>query len=150
MNPRLISAIGAALLAAVANGMFVYGQRRSEVAENPFLFMLFALLACTALFGLAVVVSPRTHVRDYLSRNYLWILLSGIGLFFTFIGFYLLYSRYGASYYTLYAVLSIVTTSVVVGVVILKEGLNVYHILAVVTALATVALFALGQNKALN
>jgi len=51
----------------------------------------------------------------------LWTDLSGVGLFLTYPGFNLLYSRYGASQYVLYAVLSIITTTIIVGIWWLKE-----------------------------
>ena len=150
MTSKFMSALAVALLAAVANGMFVYGQRRSEIAENPFVFMLLALVVCTVLYGAAALFSTRVQIAGYVSRNYRWILLSGTGLSLTFIGFYLLFTRHGATYYTLYSVLAVLTTSIIVGIVMLREHFNTYHLLAIVTALATVAFFALGQSKAPN
>ena len=147
MTSKFMSALAVALLAAVANGMFVYGQRRSEIAGNPFVFMLLALVVCTALYATAVSLSPKAQIVGYISRNYRWVLLSGCGLFLTFIGFYLLFTRHGATYYTLYSVLAVLTTSIIVGIVMLREHFNTYHLLAIVTALATVAFFALGQSK---
>jgi drug/metabolite transporter (DMT)-like permease len=59
-----------------------------------------------------------------------------------------LYSQYGASNYILYAVLSIITTSVIVGVVIFKETFNIYHWLALLSSIITIALFTLGNGIA--
>jgi drug/metabolite transporter (DMT)-like permease len=64
----------------------------------------------------------------------------------TYIGFNLLYSKYGASNYILYAVLSIITTSIIVGVVMFKESFNAYHWLAFGSSITTVALFAMGNS----
>jgi drug/metabolite transporter (DMT)-like permease len=73
--------------------------------------------------------------------------LSGVGLFFTFLGFNLLYSKYGASQYVLYAVISIITTTLIVGVLWLKETINVYHMIAIVLAIIAVLMFSFGQSK---
>ena len=72
--------------------------------------------------------------------------LSGVDLFLTYLGFNLLYSKYSAPNYIMHAVLSIITTSTIVGAVIFKESSNLYHWLAFVWSSATVALFALGDR----
>jgi multidrug transporter EmrE-like cation transporter len=48
----------------------------------------------------------------------------------------------------LYAVISILTTSVLVGVVYYKETFNIYHWGALILSLITVVLFSLGEAKA--
>ena len=148
MRSRLLLAFIPALGAAIGNAIFVYGQKRSEMVENPFLFLLCTLTVCTTLFACTIGFFPKVSVAQYLSKNYPWIVLSGIGFYLTFIGFYFLYTRYGASYYVLYAVLSIITTSIIVGVVLFREHINVYYGLTVLSALLTIALFTIAQSKA--
>ena len=87
-----------------------------------------------------------TNYTATLKANSLWLAVSGTGLFLTYIGFNLLYSNYGASGYVLYAVLSILTTSVLVGAFILKENINIYHWLGVASAIVTVILFSWGNQ----
>ena len=94
---------------------------------------------------MAPLFGPVSYANT-LKQNFGWAALSGVGLFLTYIGFNILYSQYGASSYILYAVLSIVTTSVVVGAWLLREQLNVYHWLAVLAALATVGLYSYGNS----
>lgn len=135
-----------ALLAAVGNAMFAFGQRRSAGVENSFVFITIALVICVAL---CVVSAPFFGPLNYagtLRQNLNWAALSGVGLFLTYIGFNVLYSQYGAASYVLYGVLSIVTTSVVVGAWLLREQLNLYHWLAVLCAVATVGLFSYGNS----
>jgi drug/metabolite transporter (DMT)-like permease len=135
-----------ALLAAIGNGFFAFGQRKSAGVENSFVFITIALLICVAL---CVVTAPFFGPVNYgntLKQNLGWAALSGAGLYLTYIGFNILYSQYGASSYILYAVLSIVTTSVVVGAWLLREQLNLYHWLAVLAALATVGLYSYGNS----
>ncbi|HRJ41180.1 MAG: hypothetical protein KJZ86_24630 [Caldilineaceae bacterium] len=143
----LLPALSVALLAALGNGLFAYGQRRAEVVANPFLFILSALIVCAVAFGISMPLLPGVDGVAYLRRNWPWALVSGAGFYFTFLGFYFLYSRFGASHYALYAVLSILTTSVLVGIVLMREQVNGFHLAAIGCALLTVVLFAIGQSR---
>jgi drug/metabolite transporter (DMT)-like permease len=58
-----------------------------------------------------------------------------------------LYARYGASQYALYAVISIITTTIVVGIWWLQEPVNMYHKVAIAFAIAAVILFSIGQSR---
>lgn len=135
-------------LSAIGNAMFAFGQKRAEIAENPFLFLILTLTTCLILFLATVPFLPTVDTVQYLSRNVIWVLISGVGFFLTFAGFYFLYTGFGASFYVIYAVLAILTTSIIVGVIIFKESFNLYHALSVVCAIATVILFSLGQRLA--
>jgi drug/metabolite transporter (DMT)-like permease len=135
-----------ALLAAVGNGFFAFGQRKSTGVENSFVFITIALVICVLLCVTAAPFFGPVNYGSTLKQNLTWAAASGVGLFLTYIGFNILYSQYGASSYILYAVLSIITTSVIVGAWILREQLNLFHWLAVLTALATVGLYSYGNS----
>lgn len=135
-----------ALIAAVGNAMFAAGQKKAIAFDNPFTFIALAAMVCVMLTVAAAPLFGQPHYNSVLKANGGWALLSGAGLFLTYLGFNLLYSKYGASNYILYAVLSIITTSIIVGVVMFKESFNVYHWLAFGSSIATVALFALGNS----
>lgn len=135
-------------LSSIGNAMFAFGQKRAEIAENPFLFLILTLATCIILFIATLPFLPGTNTAQYLSRNVIWVLISGIGFFLTFTGFYFLYTGFGTSYYVIYSVLAILTTSIFVGVLIFKESFNLYHALSVVCAIATVVLFSWGQKLA--
>lgn len=147
MQTNLFNALAVALLAAVGNGLFAFGQRKAEVTANPFIFIGSALIVC--LFAIAGTLPwmPRVNAGSYLRHNLPWVAVSGAGFYLTFLGFYFLYSRYGASHYALYAVLSILTTSVLVGLVIFREQVNGFHLAAIATAILTVILFSIGQSR---
>lgn len=146
--PSLLqNVLAVALLAAVGNGLFAFGQRSAEPTPNPFIFILSALVVCVVAFAVTVPIFDRTDLAGYVRRNAPWMLISGAGFYLTFVGFFFLYTRFGASYYVLYAVLSIVTTSIIVGLVIFREPVNRYHLAAIGTALITVVLFAIAQNQ---
>ncbi len=144
----MFKALTFATLAAIGNALFVYGQRRANPTDNPFIFMAGAVTVCTLLFITVSLLFRDQQEIAYVSTNLSSIIISGIGFFVTFLGFYLLYSRFGASYYIIYAVLSIITTSVGVGVVIYKEVFNIYHLGALSLAILAIILFFYGNQIA--
>ena len=135
-----------ALIAAVGNAMFAAGQKQSAGADNGLAFVGASALVAAAL---AWAVSPflgSAHLSSLILVNGRSILLAGSGLFLTYLGFHLLYTHFGVSQYVLYAVLSILTTTVFVGIFLLREPLNGYRIAAIVLALASIILYSLGQT----
>ncbi len=136
-----------ATLAAVGNAIFVYGQRGVTPPDNPFLFVGGAVLACLAFFCAAGLVAKTPNDAIYAATNWKMMILSGFGFFLTFVGFFLLYNKFGASQYSLYAVISILTTSIGVGVFVYRESINSYQIAATVLAVAAIALFTYGKAK---
>lgn len=105
-----------------------------------------AMVACLLALFTSPVVGPVSW--EGIRQNPGLVIVSGIGLFLTYLGFNLLYANFGVSPYILYAVISIVTTTVVVGILLLKEPVNAYHMAAIVAAIVTVILFSIGQSKA--
>jgi drug/metabolite transporter (DMT)-like permease len=137
-----------ATIAAVGNAMFALGQRKSAGVENGLLFVGVSALVAVLFALLFAPLVGAFDVGHTLKEHWHAVLLSGLGLFLTYLGFNLLYSRYGASQYVLYAVLSIITTTIVVGILWLKEPVNLYHKIAIAMAIAAVVLFSIGQSKA--
>jgi len=134
-------------LAAVGNAMFAMGQRKTQGIGNS--LVVIALSASICLIITLVFLAITGGLDDITAgfrSNWVWIVMSGVGLFFTYLGFNLLYSRFGATAYVFYAALSVITTSFIVGVLILKEAVNLYHLLAGAAALISIALFSLGNK----
>jgi drug/metabolite transporter (DMT)-like permease len=136
-----------AFIAAVGNALFVYGQRGSSTSENPFFFLLLTLSVCITLFVVGALVSKGAMDTAYLTTNLRYIVISGIGFFITFVGFYWLYSQQGASGYIVYALLSILTTSIGVGLIIFREPFNRYHVVSGLLAVAAILFYGLGQSR---
>lgn len=141
MLPVLFAAI-----AAIGNAMFALGQRESGSVNGLFFVSASAAVAfllgllCAPLFGpIEIAATLKEHTRG--------ILLSGVGLFLTYVGFNLLYSRFGTSSYVLYASLSIITTTVIVGMMWLNEPVNGLRVAAIAMAVGAVVLFSLGSGK---
>ncbi len=147
MNKSISIALILALTAAVGNALFAYGQIRAAASANLFLYITYTLVFCIFLFVIAMTFLPRSVPVDYLLENHWWIVGGGVGYFLTFTGFYFLYTQFGASYYALYAILSILTTSLVVGAFIRRESFNTYYGFGLITAALTIVLFAIGQSK---
>lgn len=143
----IYSALLFASVAAVGNALFAFGQKKSVVADHPFIFLISSLAVCMILSSVTSFLLPKPEISSFVRDNYLWVLISGLGFYLTLTGFYFLYSRYGASHYVIYAVLSIVTTSIIMGSIILRESFNLYHFLSVIMAIVTVVLFTIGQVK---
>lgn len=136
-----------ATIAAVGNAMFALGQKKSVGVDNGLIFIVLSAMIAVLLSLLSAPFVGKFDIESTIKGNWNALILSGFGLFFTYLGFNLLYSRYGTSQYVLYAVLSIITTTIIVGVFWLKEPVNVFHKIAIAMALAAVILFSIGQSK---
>lgn len=136
-----------AALAAVGNSLVALGQVKGGTGKNPFMFLTFALSICLALVSGAALLMENGGWVQFARNTWIWFSVTGVGFFLTFTGFYLLYSRFGASSYVLYAVISLTLTTLGVGVGVLHEKLGMMRGLALVTCLITVVLFSLGKPK---
>jgi len=142
----VLKALLFAAVAAIGNAIFVFGQKKSVPSNNPFIFLSLSLLLCVICLSVTTLFFPLGNVKAYVNANWKAIAITGFGLFVTYIGFYFLYSRFGASYYIIYAVLSIITTAIIVGVLVYQETFNIYYLLAIASAVVTIVLFFLGQK----
>ena len=83
MKPLLI-AIGASL----GNALFIYSQRASPEAPNPFLFSAGTVLFAAVFCGLASFWTKSDSDTQYLLSAWPYMMLGGIGVFITFVGFF--------------------------------------------------------------
>jgi drug/metabolite transporter (DMT)-like permease len=134
-----------ATIAAIGNALFALGQKQSSDVDNGLLFV--SLCGFTAgLIALAVSPLIKTpNVVAVLQNHWGSLLLCGFGLFLTYLGFNLLYSHFGTAPYVLYAVISIITTTLIVGIWWLREPVNAFHWGAILASVVAVVLFSLGQ-----
>lgn len=135
-----------ALIAAVGNALFALAQKRTTGAGNGLLLVAATVLVAMVLALLAAPLFGSMEVTSLLRLQGRNILLGGVGLFLCYIGFNLLYTGFGVSSYILYAVLSIVTTTVIVGLIYLKEPINGMRIASIALALFSVVLYSLSQS----
>ena len=135
-----------AFLAAIGNVFFVFGNRKVGNSSNPMMFTTTVMTICLMLYFICYLAFGTKGSGEFLRRNLLWCMLSGAGMFMTFLGFYLLYSRYDTSYYALFAATSILVTTIVLGVFILKEGINLYGAISIAAAVVSVVFFGLSKR----
>lgn len=141
MKP-LLFAIGASL----GNALFIFSQRASPEAPNPFLFSAGTLVFATFFSGLASLWMLSASDAPYLRAAWPYMVLGGFGVFITFVGFFLLHTRFGASQYSLVAVSSIFSVSIFVGVIIFKEPFNWVQWMATALAVGAIVLFSIGRG----
>lgn len=134
-----------ALFAAIGNVFYVLGSRKTTDAPNPMLFTFVAMTVGLALFLAAWLAFGTRGTGEFLRRSGGWAVLAGVGIFMTFYGFYLLYSRFDTSYYALFVVSSLLLTTAT-GTWLLRESLNGYGIASIIAALASVAFFWLSKH----
>jgi drug/metabolite transporter (DMT)-like permease len=133
-------------IAALGNAIFVLGQTQSQGAGNKMLIIAASAVLAGVLAMIAAPFTGPVHWGWPSRDSWRVLAFSGIGLFITYLGFNLLYSRFGATQYALYAVISILTTTVLVGAVWLREPLSPSQIAAVALAVASIVLFSAGQS----
>ncbi len=133
-----------ALLASIGNAVFFYSQKRAELAQNPMLLLGLAALVCATILLTSTAFMQWPNVQAYAQTHGTWVLATGLGLTATFVGFHFLISRYGASFYSLYSVLAILTTSVGVGYLVLKEPVNGFIVASTMAAIIAVVLLGIG------
>ena len=78
-----------ALIAAVGNALFVYGQRGSQTADNPFFFLLVTLSICTALILICALASKSPLDSVYVIDNMKYILIQWHWIFYNIYWFLL-------------------------------------------------------------
>ena len=139
-----------ASLAAIGNSIFVYAQRSATSSDNPFLFVCASVIVCMVMLSVASILYRTSNDASYIISNWWVITISGVGLFITFLGFFLLYNKFGASQFSLYAIISILTTSVGVGIIIFREPFNLYQFFGIILAILSIVMFALGKVKPLE
>ena len=151
MNKEWFTSFGLALLiastGASGNAFFAWCQRKAMLDTSPLVFV--AMAAATYLFGALVTVAilARANPGQVTVTGWPWAVGSGIGLYLTVLCFYFLYTRFGTAYYALYAVLSILTTTLFVGQVVLREPINRFHLISIALAIGAVVTFSLASNR---
>ena len=151
MNKDWFVSFGLALLIASAgasgNAFFAWCQRKAMLVTSPLVFV--AMVAATYLFCAIVTVAILVRVTpgQATMAGWPWAIGGGLGLYITVLCFYFLYTRFGTAYYALYAVLSILTTTLFVGQVVLREPINRFHLLSIAFAIGAVVSFSLASTR---
>lgn len=132
-----------AFLAAVGNAVFALGQKRTVGIENSISYVVISVFFAVVFTAMVTPFFGKYNYLLTLKHNWIWALVSGFGLFLLYVSFNLLFTRYGTANYVLYAILSIFTTSVIVGVFILKETLSFQQYIALALSVISIILFSI-------
>lgn len=146
-NASFITAFTLASIAAFGNALYAFGQKKAVAHVNPFLFGALSLFTGALMLSIMALFFNTENMDVYLKRNYKWILSASLGYVFLNVGLYFLYKNFGTAYYTLYAVLAMITTSILLAVIVFHERLNGYHIAALLSGTATMIFFLLSKNQ---
>lgn len=135
-----------ALIAAIGNALYALGQKKAVTHENPFLFGVFSLFAGAILLAGVSAFFNKQGLNTYIANNIGWFIVSGSGYLLLNIGLYFLYRNFGASYYLLYAILSIITTSILLAILVFGEKINFYFGCSLIFAVLTIFFFLKGHK----
>lgn len=145
ISPALMAFV-IALLAAIGNAMVTYGQKKSGPFHNPYFYGgASLLLAGMIMIGIACFFKMEDW-QQFIRMNFGWICMAASGLVILNIFLYLLFRWYGASYYTLYSVLAVLTTSILLSVAILKEPMNKWYWISILFAVLSIFFFMKGSK----
>ena len=146
MSLKFLIPFGFALIAAFGNVLFVLGNRKVGHTVNPFFFTATVMAVCLSLYLIGTLLFGMRGSGEFLRKNIGWCVLSGAGMFLTFLGFYLLYSRFDTSYYALFVVTSMLLTTLVLGVLVLHERINLYGGVSIAAAVVSIVFFGLSKR----
>ena len=146
MSLKFLIPFGFALIAAIGNVFFVLGNRKVGHTVNPFFFTATVMAVCLTLYLIGTTIFGLRGSGEFLRKNIGWCTVSGVGMFLTFLGFYLLYSRFDTSYYALFVVTSMLLTTIVLGVFILRERINLYGGISIAAAVVSIVFFGLSKR----
>lgn len=135
-----------ALFASIGNVLFTFGQKKAGEQSNPFVFGVLSLFIGAVILLIVALFFKTKHLNIYLIGNAKWFIISGLGYAMLNVGMYFLFRNFGTSYYTLYATLSIVSTSILLSVLVFNEKMNIYLAISVFFAFLTIFFFMKGQE----
>ena len=140
-NSSFLLALALAFVASLGNALYAFGQKKSITHANPFLFGVFSLLTGAILLFVCASFFELKNIPTFVINNLKWFIVSGLGYVLLNLGLYFLYQNFGVSYYTLYAMLSILTTSILLATLVFGEKFNLYYGLSILFAFLTIFFF---------
>ena len=138
---NLVGPLFFAFIAALGNAIFALGQKKCVGVDNTVAYTVLCVAFCVIFTAIAVPFFGKYNYLSILKTNWIWACVSGLGLLICYIGFNLLYTKYGTAHYVLYAILSIFTTTVIVGLVILRESFSLNQWIGLIFSVIAIILF---------
>lgn len=140
-----------AFLSAISNALLSLGQKKVVSIGNRFMFLAiaaFVFFLCNLVAGL-LTDNGFSGMQNIISEKHdlFWSIVCGIALFLLYCFYNKLITRYGATSYIIYSVMSVFCTAIVVGVLIFGEKVNRWHVLGIIAGCVSVVLFSIGNYK---
>lgn len=141
-----------AVIAAFGNALVSYGQKKAAPVHNLYFFLgtaAFVFFVCNIIAGVVVKADSPSCSKMILTdpKELFWAIICGIALFILYFAINNLLVGYGASMYVVYSVISVFFTSIIVGVFIFREKINVWHVLGIIVSCLAVALITIGNSR---
>jgi drug/metabolite transporter (DMT)-like permease len=133
-----------AVLAGLCNIPLIYGFKKAY-SQNPFIFAgSFNLFSAFLFLSLAYLYGGIE--QQYLIKNWALILFATAGIFFVNILAYYIINRYGASYWIIASLSSMLIPAIVVGYFVFKEKVNFWIMPSIICAILSVIFFILSKR----
>lgn len=140
-----------AVIAAAGNAFVSYGQKKAAPVGNLYFFLgtaAFVFFICNMIAGIATKIGGSSSSKILSNpKELFWAVVCGIALFVLYFAINHLLVGYGASMYVVYSVISVFFTSIIVGVCIFREKINVWHVLGIIVSCIAVTLITIGNGK---
>ena len=133
-----------AILVGFCNVPFIYGFKKAY-SQNPFIFAG-SFNLCSAFFFLSISYFYGGIEHQYITKNWHLIVLAAVGIMLINILAYYIINYYGASYWMIAALSSMLVPAIIVGYFIFKEKLNFWIIPSIICALLTIFFFTLSKE----
>jgi len=141
---KAIVPIMLAVLAGLCNIPLIYGFKKAY-SQNPFIFAG-SFNLCSAFFFLSIAYLYGGIEQQYFIKNWSFILFAALGIFLINILAYHIINRYGASYWMIASLSSMLIPAIVVGYFVFKERINLWIIPSVICAVLSVIFFTMSKK----
>jgi hypothetical protein len=133
-----------AVLVGFCNVPLIYGFKKAY-SQNPFIYAG-SFNLCSAFFFLSIAYIYGGIEQEYFLKNWSLILFAAIGIFLINVMAYLIINRYGASYWIIASLSSMLIPAIVVGYFLFYERVNFWIVPSIICAILSVVFFTLSKR----
>jgi len=141
---KAIVPITLAVLAGACNMPLIYGFKKAY-SQNPFIFAG-SFNLCSTFFFLSMAYLYGGIEQQYFMKNWTLILFAAVGIFIINILAYYIINLYGANYWIIASLSSMLIPAIVVGYFVFKERVNFWIIPSLICAILSVLFFTLSKK----
>ena len=141
---KVIVPILLTLLVGAGSIPYVYGFKKA-FSVNPFIYVGMCNIFC----GIVLLIISFVYGgigKQYLAKNWIPLIMAGLGLVVANAANYFVVTRFGASFWLLSSLFMMLIPSFIVGYLIFKENCNVWIVPCVACVLLAVLFFGLSKR----